>query len=166
MVTSSPSLLLIGYGNPDRQDDGVAWHVLAMLADRLDRPRPQEIGEGMEDFSDSPGLLFVLQLTPELAEIVSRSSSVCFIDAHTGSVEEDVQLIPIGKEFQTSPLTHHMTPQTVLSLANSLYQSSPDGYLLSIRGYQFGFTYEMSPQTQELASQAADRLWDWVKQRS
>jgi hydrogenase maturation protease len=166
LSTSHLNLLLIGYGNPDRQDDGVAWHVLTMIADRLHRPRPQEIGEGMEDFSASPGLLFILQLTPELAETVSQSSAVCFIDAHTGSVAEDVQLIPIGKEFQTSPLTHHMTPQTILSLANSIYQSSPEGYLLSIRGYQFGFSYVMSPQTEQLARQAADRLWDWIIQRS
>ena len=27
--------LFIGYGNPDRQDDGVAWHVLTGIANQL-----------------------------------------------------------------------------------------------------------------------------------
>jgi len=27
--------LILGYGNPDRQDDGVAVHILEMLAKRL-----------------------------------------------------------------------------------------------------------------------------------
>ncbi|HVN54869.1 MAG TPA: hydrogenase maturation protease [Anaerolineaceae bacterium] len=160
---SIKNLLVIGFGNIDRQDDGVAWHVLSMLANHLGRPHPNEIMEGLEDFSTSPALLFVLQLTPEMAEIVAQYDAVCFVDAHTGSVEEEVQLAEIEGEFQSSPLTHHMTPQTVLALADTLYGKLLPGFLLSIRGYQFGFTTQMSPQTEQLAHQAADLLWDWVQ---
>ena len=163
---SSRNLLVIGFGNIDRQDDGVAWHVLSQLADRLGRPHPAEIMEGLEDLSASPALLFVLQLTPELAEIVARYDGVCFVDAHTGSVEKEIQLIQIEGQFQNSPLTHHMTPQTVLDLADTLYGRLPAGFLLSILGYQFGFSTQMSPETEQLAGQAAGLLWDWVQKFS
>ena len=37
--------LVIGYGNIDRQDDGVAWHVLREVASRLKVNFPQTAGE-------------------------------------------------------------------------------------------------------------------------
>jgi hydrogenase maturation protease len=159
---NSSDLLIIGYGNPDREDDGVAWHVLNQLAGRLGRSHTEEIGDVIEDLDHNPGLLFDLQLMPELSETVSKYERVCFVDAHTGSVPKDLQFIPIEGEFQTSPLTHHMTPQTVLELANTLYGHKTQGYLLSIRGYQFGFSYDMSPATSALANQAVDILWEWI----
>jgi hypothetical protein len=33
-------LLLLGYGNPDREDDGVAWHILRAIADKQGMPAP------------------------------------------------------------------------------------------------------------------------------
>jgi len=37
--------LVIGFGNPDRQDDGVAWHVLHALAIRMNLPAPDSYEE-------------------------------------------------------------------------------------------------------------------------
>jgi Ni,Fe-hydrogenase maturation factor len=34
---SSP-VLIVGYGNYDREDDGVAWHILERLANHLGQP--------------------------------------------------------------------------------------------------------------------------------
>ncbi|MFM8321905.1 MAG: hypothetical protein ACKOC5_13410, partial [Chloroflexota bacterium] len=62
--------LIVGYGNPDRQDDGLAWHVLCGIAGRLGRPIPT-IEEGFEPMGPDPHMLFVFQLTPEMAELVA-----------------------------------------------------------------------------------------------
>jgi len=154
--------LIVGYGNADRQDDGVAWHVLRDLAERYAIPHSEEIGEGFEWTGAGPHFLFVLQLTPELAETLSGYERACFVDAHTGAVPHDLQCISIDSEYQTSPFTHHMTPQTLLSLAQALYGESPSAVLVSIRGYAFGFSNELSPGTARLAGEAAQWIEAWL----
>ncbi|MRR38257.1 hypothetical protein EG829_27125, partial [bacterium] len=84
--------LLLGYGNPDRQDDGVAWHVLHALAGRLGFPAPDSYEE---DFpaAGNPEFRFTLQLTPEMAEEIAAFERICFVDAHTGNIDIPVNFL-------------------------------------------------------------------------
>ncbi len=155
--------LIVGYGNFDRQDDGVAWHVLAGVAQRLGRAVPDSPDE--EFTLDDDGALdfvFELQLTPELAETLAQYEQVCFVDAHTGAVANDVNVVKIAAEFQASPLTHHLTPQSLLSFAQTVYQARLEAILVSVRGYQFGFERALSPLTAQLAQQAVDVIVRWI----
>jgi len=160
---SKSPILILGYGNPDRQDDGVAWHILRQVAERYGRPVPAEIGEDFENDTSGLDFQFVLQLTPELAETAAGYARVCFVDAHTGAIPADVQCIPIQGEFQTSPFTHHMTPQTLLVLSETLYGHRPAAVLVSVRGYEFGFSYTLSEKTAGLANDAADWIYAWIQ---
>ena len=99
----------------------------------------------------------------ELAETLALYDRVCFIDAHTGSVPNDVNLIEVDSEFQASPFTHHMTPQTCLSFTETLYAQRPQAILISVRGYEFGFSRSLSPHTAELVVQAVDLIEKWLK---
>ena len=157
----NPNTLIIGFGNPDRQDDGVAWHILAMLAKKLGRPIPS-MDEGFFPNGENPDLLFVLQLTPELADTISAYQRVCFIDAHTGNVPEDVNMVEVKAEYQRSPFTHHMTANTCLSLVQTIYGRNPQAILVSVRGYEFSFSHELSPATLQLSKQAVERIMDWL----
>jgi hydrogenase maturation protease len=153
--------LIVGYGNPDRQDDGLAWHILAKLARLFNI---EGIDPDSEDFfpvGNNPDLLFTLQLTPELAETISRYERVCFIDAHTGEIGEDVSFHEIAPEFKSSPLTHHMTPQTLLSLVVTLYQRNPGAVLISVRGSTFGFTRSLSEKASQLVPTAVEKIITW-----
>jgi hydrogenase maturation protease len=154
--------LIIGYGNPDREDDGVAWHILAALNARLGYPVPDLYTEGFEPQGKPVDFMFRLQLMPELAETISGYDRVCFVDAHTGAVPEEVHMTAVDPQFQASPFTHHMTPHTCLSLSQALYGKSPEAVLVSVRGYQFGFAHTLSPRTAELAGIATDRIWEWL----
>jgi hydrogenase maturation protease len=156
--------LIIGYGNPDREDDGVAWHILADLASRLGREVPESYETGFEPQGEQVDLLFQLQLMPELAETIAAYDQVCFVDAHTGAVPHDVHFTELQPQFQASPFTHHMTPETCLSLAQALYLQAPQGVLVSVRGYQFGFSRRLSPHSAELAEQAGELIWEWLGQ--
>jgi len=173
-MPTDPRILLLGYGNLDRQDDGVAWHILAYVGKIFDRPAYLDqtlAGEGsgiesQEPFQltgENPDFLFVLQLTPELAETVARFDRVCFVDAHTGNIEQDIRFQSIESQFQNSPFTHHMTAQTLLSLAEALYGKKPEAFLLSVRGFEFGFSQNLSPATGKLCLQAAQSLASWVR---
>ncbi len=154
-------ILVLGYGNPDREDDGVAWHILARLAALLG----QTVPPGPEDPFDEHQrvtLLFSLQLTPDMAETISQYNYVWFVDAHTGRVPDEIHCEQVLPQFQTSPFTHHFTPQSCLSLAQALYNQSPVCELISIRGYSFGFNRQLSPPTHALSEQAADHLFTQI----
>jgi hydrogenase maturation protease len=154
--------LILGFGNLDRQDDGIAWHILRGLAELLGRPAPDEALE-FGAHGEDPTLAFVLQLTPDLAEILAGFQRVCFVDAHTGEMLDEVSFQPIQPAFQLSPFTHHLTPQTLLSLTENLYSGRPQGWLLAVRGYEFGFGQELSPRAAELAQEAVRTLFRWCK---
>jgi hydrogenase maturation protease len=155
--------LLLGWGNPDRQDDGAAWHVLAEVAHRSGLILPEELGEAFEPTGGDLELFFSLQLTPEMAEMVAEFERVIFIDAHTGAVPEDVSIRPITPWFQTSPLTHHLTAESCLELADRLYESRPEAWLVSVRGYSFGFSRELSTATAGFVQNAVNHIMDWYK---
>ena len=155
----------MGYGNPDREDDGVAWHLLRALAIRLDLPSPSSYED---EFPELPGINFAfhLQLTPEMVEDIRAYEYVCFIDAHTGSIPEPVRLIDVASEFQASPFTHHLTPQSLLSMCETIYGAKPEAALLSVLGHRFLFSRQLSEGTAELVPQAVELIWDWMNAKS
>jgi hydrogenase maturation protease len=154
--------LVIGYGNPDRQDDGVAWHILHALAVRLDLPAPDSY-EDLFPPNDRLDFVFNLQLTPEMAEEIAPYERVCFVDAHTGSIARQVQLVPLEGRFQHSPFTHHLTPQSLLSMCQALYGKTPQAVLLSVRGYQFEFERQLSNETAALVPEALELILEWME---
>ena len=156
--------MIIGFGNPDRQDDGVAWHILTFLADRFGIPKPQPPDLDFFPTGTNPDLFFTLQLVPELAEQIAGYDRVCFIDAHTGAVAEEIHWQQISPRFQTSPLTHHLTAESLLSLSETLYHHTPQSLLVSIRGYEFEFSHTLSSVTATLAVDAAQRIIAWCLQ--
>lgn len=157
--------LIIGYGNPDREDDGVAWHILRALTLKLGLPAPVSYeDEFPEDIRIT--FAFYLQLTPEMAEDINAYEYVCFVDAHTGNIPEPVRLIPVESEFQHSPFTHHLTPQSLVSMCETLYGRKPDAALLSVLGHRFLFSRQLSQETAALVPQAVESIWDWMRART
>jgi len=61
--------LIIGYGNVDRQDDGVGWHILKNIAARVGRAIPEEPGSTIEIETTIVDLLYFYQIFPELAHV-------------------------------------------------------------------------------------------------
>ena len=156
-------VLIIGYGNPDREDDGVAWHILKSLATRLAQPEPSQDPDSLHHLEGAPDLLCVLQLDPDIAEIIADYDRVCFVDAHTGVYQEEIRFERIEGEFQSSPFTHHMTPETCLILAETLFGQAPQAIVVSVRGYHFGFSHGLSIETAALAEVAMDRIIAWLR---
>ena len=156
--------LIIGYGNPDREDDGVAWHILRALTVKLGLPSPESYED---EFAESGPIdfAFYLQLTPEMAEDINDYEYVCFVDAHTGNIPEPVRLISVESEFQRSPFTHHLTPQSLVSMCETLYGRIPDAALLSVLGHRFLFSRQLSKETMALVPEAVDLVWEWLNAR-
>ena len=153
--------LFIGYGNPDRQDDGVAWHVLTGIANQLGLETSPSWEDPLPSYPKVE-FSFNLQLTPEVAEDLAAYDRVCFVDAHTGKIPQNVQMIDVVPEYQTSPFTHHLTPEMLLSMCASIYDKTPEAILISVRGYEFGFETELSPFTASLVTEAVERSVGWL----
>lgn len=158
--------LIIGYGNPDRQDDGVAWHILIGVQSQLGRPVPESFEEGLWPMGDNPDFLFSLQLTPETAEIIAGYDRVCFVDAHTGNIKEDLHIELVPASYTQSPFTHHMTPATCIYLVEHIFGVNPEAILVSVRGYDFEFSHTLSRKTELLAQEAVTQIMGWLESKN
>jgi hydrogenase maturation protease len=162
VLKTIPKTLIVGYGNPDREDDGVAWHILLGIARKFNILTPTQIYDGLFPEDRSLDFWLNLQLTPEMAEDMTSYRRICFVDAHTGAVPNDINWQPVISQFQNSPLTHHLTPSSLISLLEHAYHHKPEAILVSVRGYSFRFKPELSQDTEKLSSLAVDRIIDWV----
>jgi hydrogenase maturation protease len=154
--------LIVGYGNVDRMDDGVAWHVLRALRLALGAPDSATFDEPLTLPGGRADCCFLLQLTPELAEELARYRRVCFVDAHTGDLPQPTRLAALAPSFTNSPFTHHLTPETCLALAQALYGRAPEAVLASVRGEAFGFAAELSPATARRVPELVAQIVAWL----
>lgn len=125
-------LLVIGYGNPLRSDDGIGQVVVKALEAR--------------GRSAALRIITAHQLTPELAESISRAAITIFIDACEGAHPGAVACQTVAAETSAGAFTHNVTPASLLSAARELYGRSPAGLIVSITGASFDYGTEISSQ--------------------
>lgn len=151
-------VLIIGYGNPSRQDDGVGLAVVNGLRVRAGQAPLDEGDDGFDDLGGSLDTLFLQQLSPELAETLIDYDHVVLVDAHFGIYPELVHWAALDPQGEATIVSHHFKPGTLLALANQLYGRAPTGELVSVRGHAFDFTSELSPDTAAGVEQVVDEL--------
>jgi hydrogenase maturation protease len=137
------SVLVVAWGNPLREDDGVAWHVLEAL--RGLQPR---------SFIPPMRLRHAHQLTPEMAECVSRAVGVVFVDARRDGAPGEIRCEPVAPAAGANPLAHSVSPQTLLLYAESLYGRAPQAAVVSVTGERFGMGEGLSPVVQRSVPRA------------
>ncbi|MBZ0267839.1 hydrogenase maturation protease [bacterium] len=149
------SILVYGYGNPGRRDDGLG----PALADRLDGSGAPPGGEGVT-------VERAYQLQVEDAALVAEHDVVVFVDAHRSCPApfEMQRLVPRGSvRFST----HSMAPQDVLAFAREQLGCRTEGFLLGIRGYEFDEYGEgLSRKATENLAAAVEVLRGWLRDGS
>jgi hydrogenase maturation protease len=113
-------VLVLGYGNPLRSDDGLGWQVAVQLFRTNTAPEVE--------------VLPCHQLTPELAGPVSRADTVLFLDISREGSPGEIDCREIRFQGGSVSFTHDLTPAALLDLSSELYGSSPRGFLLSVCG--------------------------------
>ena len=113
------AVLVIGYGNVLRMDDGLGWRVAERLADDARLSGATVIGRH--------------QLTPELAFDVSQAGLVVFVDAALGPAagSHAVERVRSGSGRPGS-MSHQLDPAGLVALANELYDAAPEVFLVSV----------------------------------
>ena len=165
-ILVNPKILVIAYGNRDRQDDGAGWHILSQVAAQLSLQAPELPGEWTESEDGSLRLLYLYQLLPELAEDLIDYGKIIFVDAHNSPELPNLVFEPVSPAWVHSAFTHHLSIGELLAITQTLYARCPAAWLLSVRGYAFEFSQELSPQTQALARQAAEMLCSYLHQEA
>jgi hydrogenase maturation protease len=122
-------LLVIGYGNPLRCDDGVGPRVVEAV-EELKLPAVRT--------------LVCQQLSPEHAEPISRARTVVFVDAAVDAPTE-VQLRKLEPGGTTQLMAHAADPRTMLALARDVFGHVPQAWWLTIPAVKLGFGDDLSP---------------------
>jgi hydrogenase maturation protease len=121
--------LVIGYGNPGRQDDALG----PAVANEVETWNVAGV-EAATDF----------QLNIEYAADLANVETVIFVDAsRTGA--EDLVFRELEPARQISFTTHSLDPASLLALCEDIYKKRTRAFLLAIRGYEFEFAEGLSP---------------------
>jgi len=144
-------VLLVGYGNTSRRDDGVGPYVVERIQDRA---------------IDNISTLTLHQLGPELAETIKDYDLIIFVDAHADETAEELKVIPVQAAYRPSAFTHMMSPSSLLALTKALYQKQPQAFIVAIRGHDFDFGMELCKETRKRAEVAIERILEMSRERS
>ena len=129
-MISAGRVLVIGFGNPLRGDDGLGSRAAAEIAARW------------PDVS----VLTPQQLTLELAEPISRARLVLLIDAAAGDAPGGIACRAVTFDpAAAGTLHHHVAPAALLSAVHALYGQAPPVILLTVSGQAFDFGQGLSP---------------------
>lgn len=151
-------MLVIGYGNTLRSDDGAGQ----IVAEEVEK-------RGWEGV----GTISVHQLTPELAEEIAQARGVIFVDAIASEMEK-IQVIELkyeidnvgaglGKNYDTKKQLSHQNPpswghtgnpRSLLFLTQTLYHKTPPAWWVLIPGVNFELGEQLSPVTQRCIKEA------------
>jgi hydrogenase maturation protease len=139
--------LVICYGNPLCGDDGVGWHIGRCLEEKK--------------LPVHTRIVMCQQLTPDLAEPISRSAQVVFVDAQVRGRPGEVactRIVPGATPLP--PIGHATSPHTLLALSRWLYGKAPMALIYSVTGIRFNPGDGLSPEVEHVVPTLVSLLGD------
>jgi len=140
-------LVIYGYGNPGRQDDGLGIALIEKLEE-------VEFDDVLLDAN--------YQLNAEDALFLSEGKTAIFVDASL-NCEEPFSFYEIEPDNEIGFTTHAMSPQSVLALCRELYRKDYRAYVLEIRGYEWAFIEELTAAAKSNLNVAFSFVCDLIK---
>ncbi len=130
--------LLLGYGNPGRQDDGLG----------------PAVAEGIEAL----GLPDVTvetdyQLNIEHGAMLAEHAAALFVDASVSGAEP-FSLAKLQPAREITFTTHAMSPESVLAVCEEHFGARPKAWVLAVRGYAFEFCEGLSEEARKNCGEA------------
>jgi hydrogenase maturation protease len=148
----SLKILLYGYGNPGRQDDGLGNEFIY----HFERWIQNEKLHNIEVDSN-------YQLNIEDADAIAAKDIVIFVDASVEPIKDFVltKVKPSGARIEYT--MHSSSASFILELCQKLYNKSPETYLLHIKGYEYEFKEGLTDAAEKNLFSALDFLKDKIK---
>jgi len=132
------SILIVGYGNSLRSDDGLGPNVVTHLS-------------SLPEIANDSTITVTIshQLVPEMAELIAQNRIVVFIDSRAASPEHPPGSIhwEMIQPDPQKPVTmgHHFTPSGLLSYTNAIFRVQPMAYVASVSAESFDYGDALTP---------------------
>jgi len=140
-----PRLLIFGYGNPGRGDDGLGLELIERITSLNCTDVACQIG---------------MQLQVEHVDDLQEHDQVLFIDADM-SCNAPFEFSEVFPEKNDSYTSHAMNPAALLHAYRQVYkQDAPPAFLLRIRGYDFELGESLSAQASANLEAAAKLVYN------
>lgn len=143
-----PPVVVVGYGNCLRGDDGIGRRAAQSLALRLP--------------AQTAAVLEAHQLLPEMADVMSRAQLVVLIDAAVGSpagaISQRLVAPAEGENMAASILGHHLSPEQMLAACDRLYSARPEMVLFTVCSQFFAFEERLSEPAQQALPELIERV--------
>lgn len=136
-------ILVIGYGNELRRDDGIGLRVAGSVA-AVNYPHVR--------------VLTAFQLLPELAADLSDARLAIFVDALADPRRTNVEIQRITAEASSNWITHTGEPRALLALTRMVYGRTPEAWWVTVPGEDFGFGEGLSSFAEQTVREALDRI--------
>ncbi len=136
-MTRHKRILIYGYGNPGRQDDGLG----AAFIEKLEAWLKIHPVAGVN-------LDCNYQLNIEDAELIAHKDLVIFVDASQEDIKHFsfTQVDPSDARVEFT--MHAVSPAFVVDLCKKMYHRAPETYLLHIKGHEWDFVEKLSDKAQ------------------
>ena len=146
-MNTRKKILIYGYGNPGRFDDGLGIR----LAEDLEAWIHKNKIPGVDCDTN-------YQLNIEDAEIISKYDLVLFADASEEDIR-DVSITSVSPSDSKIEFTMHaVSPAFVLDLCNQIYGKTPDTWLIHIKGKDWQFNEGLSKMAEKNLSIAFEKI--------
>ncbi len=152
--------LIVGYGNVYCRDDGVALYVINLLRTRFGLRELSPDEDGLDELGHPVDTVLLHQLLPEVIPDLMDYRRVVFVDAHTGTIPDDLRVVEVREEFGFHAVTHHMSPGMLLATVRQTYHVAPEAHLVSVKGDDFDFGLGLSEACKRRAETASRKIID------
>lgn len=149
-MIASFQILVYGYGNPGREDDGLGIELVRRLEEWAKEIEFPEIA-----FDSN------YQLNIEDAETIAERDMVIFADASTEEIDDFI-FTEVGAENNVTFTTHAASPGYIVKLCTDLFGKYPEVYLLHIKGYQWDFNEGLSEKAKDNLEKALAFIEDYL----
>ena len=130
---SKQGILIYGYGNPGREDDGLGNAFVEAIRLWIEKNKLTNIE------LDSN-----YQLNIEDADMMARNDIVLFVDATEEPIDNFCITTVEPSDSRVEFTMHAVSPAFVLDICQKIFKKNPLTYLLHIKGYQWDFKEELS----------------------
>ena len=148
-MTDSRRILIYGYGDPGRQDDGLGKALIDLAENRLTRKQLEHVT-----------LDVGYQLQVEDVTLITEHDLVIFVDASMDEKIEDFHIGSIVPDANATFTMHSVSPGFIIALYETLYGKPPPVYLLQIRGYE----WEMEEPLSGGARENLEKAWTALRE--
>ncbi|MFH0893759.1 MAG: hydrogenase maturation protease [Bacteroidota bacterium] len=148
-------ILIYGYGNPGRQDDGLGAALVEMLEQWAHENKIENV-----DFDTN------YQLNIEDALTISEYDTVVFADA---TIEEDVKDFLFDELKPSRAIIeftmHASSPGYILDLCHKMYNKNPEAWLMHIKGYEWELKEGVTEKANANLIKSVAQLKKWISER-